>query len=64
MTTDTLLPFDLPAIHRKKFTADFNGGNQSSNAGLLLLRQAERARRRSHADTRMQSTTTGYATIL
>jgi hypothetical protein len=42
MTTDTLLPFDLPAIHRKKLTVDFNGGNQSSNAGLLLLRQAER----------------------
>jgi hypothetical protein len=42
MTTDTLLPFDLPAIHRKKLTVDFNAGNQSSNAGLLQLRQAER----------------------
>ena len=27
-----------------KITVDFNGGNQSSNAGLLLLREAERKR--------------------
>jgi hypothetical protein len=42
MTDDTLLPFDLPAVSRKKLTVDFNGGNQSSDAGLLLLREAER----------------------
>jgi hypothetical protein len=42
MTEATLLPFDLPAIERKKLTVDFAGGNQSSDAGLLLLRQAER----------------------
>src|SRR6202047_2719240 len=42
MTDDTLLPFDLPAVHRKKLTVDFDGGNQSSDAGLLLLREAER----------------------
>src|SRR6266853_2964724 len=42
MTDDTLLPFDLPSVHRKKLTVDFDGGNQSSNGGLLLLRQAER----------------------
>src|SRR5204863_5882315 len=42
MTEDTPLPFDLPAVHRKKLTVDFNGGNQSSNAGLLLQREAER----------------------
>jgi hypothetical protein len=42
MTTDTPLPFDLPAVRRKKLTVDFNGGNQSSDAGLLLLREAER----------------------
>ena len=41
MTEATLLPFDLPAVQRKKLTVDFDGGNQSSNAGLLLLRQAE-----------------------
>jgi hypothetical protein len=42
MTDDTLLPFDLPAVRRKKLTVDFAGGNQSSDAGLLLLREAER----------------------
>jgi hypothetical protein len=42
MTDDTLLPFDLPAVCRKKLTVDFDGGNQSSDGGLLLLRQAER----------------------
>jgi len=42
MTNDTPLPFDLPAVRRKKLTVDFDGGNQSSDAGLLLLRQAER----------------------
>jgi hypothetical protein len=35
-------PFDLPSVRRKKLTVDFAGGNQSSNGGLLLLRQAER----------------------
>jgi len=41
--------FDLAAaffrtwtLHRKKLTVDFEGGNQSSDGGLLLLRQAER----------------------
>ena len=42
MTNDTPLPFDLPAVQRKKLTVDFEGGNQSSDAGLLLLREAER----------------------
>jgi len=42
MTDDTLLPLDLPAVSRRKLTVDFNGGNQSSDAGLLLLREAER----------------------
>jgi hypothetical protein len=42
MTDDTSLPFDLPSVRRKKLTVDFDGGNQSSDAGLLLLRQAER----------------------
>jgi hypothetical protein len=39
---DTLLPFDLPSVQRKKLTVDFNGGSQSSDAGLLLLREVER----------------------
>src|SRR5271154_2739207 len=42
MTEDTPLPFDLSAVRRKKLTVDFDGGNQSSNGGLLLLRHAER----------------------
>jgi hypothetical protein len=42
MIDDTPLPFDLPSVHRKKLTVDFDGGNQSSDGGLLLLWQAER----------------------
>src|SRR6202045_544386 len=42
MTDATPLPFDLPSVRRKKLTVDFDGGNQSSDAGVLLLRQAER----------------------
>ena len=42
MSDDTLLPFDLPSVRRKKLTVDFSGGHQSSDGGLLLLREAER----------------------
>jgi hypothetical protein len=35
MTDTTPLPFGLPSVQRKKLTADFQGGNQSSDAGLL-----------------------------
>ncbi len=42
MTDATPLPFDLPAVRAKKLTVDFDGGNQSSDAGLLLLRAAEK----------------------
>src|SRR5262245_13286254 len=42
MIDATPLPFDLPSVRRKKLTVDFEGGNQSSDAGLLLLREAER----------------------
>jgi hypothetical protein len=42
MIENTLLPFDLPSVRRKKVTIDFDGGNQSSDGGLLLLREAER----------------------
>ena len=41
MTDLTPLPFDLPAVARKKLTVDFDGGNQSSDGGLLVLRAAE-----------------------
>ena len=42
MHDDSLLPFDLPAVQRKKMTAAFDGGSISSDGGLLLLREAER----------------------
>ena len=42
MTEDILLPFDLPAVRRKKVTADFDGGLISSDGGLVLLHEAER----------------------
>jgi hypothetical protein len=42
MTDDTLLPFDLPGVGRKKLTVCFDGGQLSSDGGLLLLREAER----------------------
>ena len=42
MTEDTVLSFDLPAVRRKKVTADFDGGLISSDGGLVLLREAER----------------------
>ena len=41
MTDDTQLPVDLPAVCRKKLTAVFDGGNQSSDDGLLLVRAAD-----------------------
>ena len=42
MTDDSLLPFDLPSIQRKKVSAAFDGGLISSDGGLVLLREAER----------------------
>jgi Transposase DDE domain group 1 len=41
MPEDTLLPFDLPAVARKKVSIAFDGGLLSSDAGVLLLRGAE-----------------------
>lgn len=42
MDDDTLVPFALPAVCRKKVMAAFDGGRLSSDGGLLLLRDAER----------------------
>ncbi len=42
MRHDSLLPFDLPAVGGKKVSAAFDGGRLTSNAGVLLLRGAER----------------------
>lgn len=42
MTDDSLLPFSLPAVCRKKIAAAFDGGRMSSDGGVLLLAQAAR----------------------
>jgi hypothetical protein len=42
MTEDTSLPFSFPAVGRKKITAAFDGGRITSDAGVMLLGQAER----------------------
>ena len=39
---DTLLPFDLPSIGKKKVTAAFDGGQLSSDGGALLLAGADK----------------------
>ena len=39
---DTLLPFNLPSIGKKKITAAFDGGQVSSGGGVLLLAGADR----------------------
>ena len=41
MTDDSLLPFSLPSVQRKKITAAFDGGRISSDGGVLLLGLAE-----------------------
>ena len=38
---DTLLPFNLPSIGKKKITAAFDGGQISSDGGVLLLAGAD-----------------------
>lgn len=42
MHEDSGLLFDLPAVGRKKLTVAFDGGRLASDAGLLLLREADR----------------------
>src|SRR6476646_2832226 len=42
MIDDSLLPFSLPSVERKKITAAFDGGRISSNGGVMLLALAER----------------------
>ena len=42
MNDDSLLPFSLPSVERKKVTAAFDGGRISSDGGVLLLALAER----------------------
>src|SRR5215831_3515555 len=42
MIDDSLLPFSLPSVERKKITAAFDGGRISSDGGVMLLALAER----------------------
>jgi hypothetical protein len=42
MADDMPTSLDLPAVRRKKLTASFDGGQLSSDGGLLLFREAER----------------------
>ena len=42
MREDIPLPFDLPSVARKKLSVGFDGGQLSSDAGVLLLRGVER----------------------
>ena len=42
MDDDSHLPFDLPAVCRKKVSVAFDGGRLSSDGGVVLLREAER----------------------
>nr|KIS30090.1 hypothetical protein TQ38_24745 [Novosphingobium sp. P6W] len=43
MNDDVVSPFRFPAVHRKKVAAAFDGGRRTSDGGVLLLAQAERA---------------------
>src|SRR5690242_3790830 len=42
MIDDSLLPFSLPPVDRKKITAAFDGGRISSDGGAMPLGLAER----------------------
>jgi hypothetical protein len=42
MNEDTVVPFDLPSVGRKKVSVGFDGGMLSSDAGVLVLRNVER----------------------
>ena len=42
MNDDSLLPFSLPSVDRKKITAAFDGGRITSDGGVMLLAAAER----------------------
>jgi hypothetical protein len=42
MSDDTVLPFSLPAIARKKITAASDGGRITSDGGAMLLAAPER----------------------
>lgn len=43
MVEDTLLPFSLPSVQRKKVTAAFDGGRMTSDGGVMLLAAVEKS---------------------
>jgi hypothetical protein len=43
MLEDSPLPFNFPAVERKKVTAAFDGGRLTSDGGVMLLAAAEKA---------------------
>jgi len=42
MSDDSLLPFNFPAVQRKKVVAAFDGGRITSDGGVMLLAAVER----------------------
>src|SRR5258708_40227274 len=42
MSEDSLLPFDLSSVAHKKVSVGFDGGQLSSDAGVLVLRGVEK----------------------
>src|SRR5256885_6240391 len=42
MSEDSLLPFELPSVARKKLSVGFDGGQLSPDAGVLVLRGVEK----------------------
>ena len=42
MSEDSLLPFEFPSVARKKVSVGFDGGQLSSDAGVLVLRGVEK----------------------
>ena len=45
MLEDNLLPFNFPAVERKKVTAAFDGGRITSDGGVMLLAAVEKRTR-------------------
>ena len=43
MLEDSLLPFSVPAVERKKVTAAVDGGRMTSDGGVLLLAEVEKS---------------------
>jgi len=43
MIENTLFPFSLPSVRRKKVTAAFDGGRLTSDGGVMLLGAVEKS---------------------